>query len=654
MRRNSAYYSSNGFLRVVDCHFLTEAYISLISQGEEQLSMSKEAEIHFELYRHLANAIDNGASHHGITYTNVDPERSLEGGYADLVVETEGGDPFLVIEAKREPVEDPDRDIDPYATPVIDQASRYAVRLGAPYFATYNGQKLVLFQTFEKGVPLLDRKSRDYEVEDISEFAGALLSEVAGVDNDEVEWDPHSDTFVSRLDSFHSLLQDEFSESLDSKLEDDLFVSEYEKWIGDQGWTEDYEDDPEEIHTAYTSQAAYLFMNKIVFLKLLEDADAYADVPDVNISELTDPDARREAFNQLMENVDFEAVYEQEEIFDSLPLTDKAQEEVDSLTDELESYDLDDQFDYDVIGQVYKEIIPAEERHDLGQYYTPPRVVDLVTRLTIENETDDVLDPACGSGGFLVGAYDRLSGLGVDDHEDILSQLHGVDINRFPAHLSAINLAVQDLSTETHNTKIKVTDFFDVIQGQDRVTVDKASVGEGDDENDSYEVDFPPTVDSVVANPPYIRAGQIDDTEKVRNHLDSLEYNLDGNLDIYYYFFTHSYEILKDEGKMGFLTSNRWLSANYGEELQEFLFDSFKIQAIIDFQQQMFEIPLISTCITILEKCDDPEERRDNRTNLVHIKDRFDDIEELVDVVRDDEQELGTMNIEPRFRRATF
>ncbi len=615
--------------------------------------MSKQVEVHRELYRHLTNAIDDGASHHGVTYANVDPERSVEEGYADLVVEAEAGDPFLVVEAKREPVEDPDREIDPYATPVVDRASRYAVRLGAPYFATYNSHKLVLFQTFERGVPLLDRKSRDYEVEDISEFADALLREVAGVDNDAVEWDPHSDTFLSRLDSFHFLLQDEFRESLDSKLEDSSFVSEYEAWIGEQGWTEDYEDDPEGVHTAYTSQAAYLFLNKIIFLKLLEDADAYVDVPAVDIGELAQLDARREAFDRLMENVDFEAVYEQGEIFDSLPLTDKAREEVDSLTDELEAYDLDDQFDDDVIGQIYEEIIPAEERHDLGQYYTPPRVVDLVTRLTIEDETDDVLDPACGSGGFLVGAYDRLSELGVDDHEEILSQLHGVDINRFPAHLSAINLAVQDLSTETHNTNVEVTDFFNLIRGQDRVTVERASVG-GDDEDDSYEVDLPPSVDAVVANPPYIRAGHIDDTERARRHLDTLGYELDGNSDIYCYFFTHAYEFLDDDGKMGFLTSNRWLSANYGEDLQDFLFDNFKIQSIIDFQQQMFEIPLISTCITILENCDDPEERRANRTNLVHVRDRFDELEELVDVVRDDEQEFGTMDIEPRFRRAAF
>lgn len=617
--------------------------------------MSKEAEIHFELYRHLMNAIDRGATHHGIEYLNADPERSINGGYADIVVETDDG-PFFVIEAKREPVDDPDRDIDPYATPVIEQAARYAIHLGAPYFATYNGQKLVLFQTFEQGVHLLDRKSREYEVNDISEFASALLEEVAGVDNDEVEWDPHSDAFISRLDSFHSLLQDEFDESLEEKLGDEGFVSEYETWIGNQGWTEDYEENPEDIHSAYTAQAAYLFMNKLVFLKLLEDADAYENVPEVDLRELSSPEARRETFDQLMEEVDFEAIYEQEEIFDSLPLTDKAHNEVENLTEELESYDLEDQFDYDVIGQIYKEVIPADERHDLGQYYTPPRVVDLITRLTIEEEDNDVMDPACGSGGFLVGAYDRLTELGADSHEDILEQIYGTDINRFPAHLSAINLAVQDLSTETHNTNVEVADFFNLIPGQDRVRVEKADVGDNneEDEDEEYEVDFPPTVDAVVANPPYIRSRNIDDPENVQRHLSNLDFELDGNSDIYCYFFTHAYEFLEDGGKMGFLTSNRWLSADYGEELQEFLFDNMKIHAVIDFRQQMFDIPLISTCITILEECDDPDERRDNRVNLIHIKDKFDDLEELVGEITDDEQELGTMNIEGRYRRATF
>lgn len=630
--------------------------------------MSSEAEIHFELYRHLMNAISDGVTHHGITYTDATPERSIDGGFADIVVETEGGEPFLVIEAKREPSDRPDREIDPYATPVIDQASRYAVRLGAPYFATYNGRKLILFQTFERGVPLLDRKSREYEVEDISEFASVLLGEVAGVHRDEVEWDPHSEAFINRLDSFHALLTDEFSRSLESALDDAAFVSEYEDWIGEQGWTDRYEDDPEEIHAAYTSQAAYLFMNKLVFLKLLEDADAYVDVPDIDLGDLAEPDSRRDAFDQLMDNVDFEAVYEQEEIFDSLPLTQKAQTEVDSLTEELESYDLDDQFDDDVIGQIYKQIIPAQERHDLGQYYTPPRVVDLITRLTVESETTEILDPACGSGGFLVGAYNRLNSLGVDDHERVLSQINGVDINRFPAHLSAINLAIQDLSTETRNTNVEVADFFDLIPQQDRVAVERATVGsDGDGNADSengtdanedggngYEVDIPPSVDAVVANPPYIRSEQIDDVARVQDHLDGTGYDLDGNSDIYCYFFTHSSEFLDDGGRMGFLTSNRWLSADYGEELQEFLFDNMKLHAVIDFRQQMFDIPLISTCITILEKCDDPEERRENRTNLVHVKRRFDDVAELVEVVRNDEQEVGTMHTDARFRRATF
>lgn len=614
--------------------------------------MSSEAGVHFELYYHFMDAIGDGVSHCGVTFTDAAPEKRINGGYADVVVETEQG-PFFVIEAKREPVEEPDRDVDPYATPVIDRAARCATNLGAPYFATYNGRKLVLFRTFEQGVHLLDRKSREYEVEDVSEFASVLLEDVASAAADELEWDPHPDAFVSRLDSFHTFLQDEFRERLDEKLEEEPFVSKYEDWIGDQGWTEDYEEDPERIHESYTAQAAYLLMNKLVFLKLLEGADAYREVPDVDPGELSEPETRRRIFDELVDRVDFEAIYEREEIFDSPSLTEKAQDEIEGLAEELESYDLDEQFDYDVVGRIYEGIIPAEERHDLGQYYTPPRVVDLIARLTIDEPSDDVLDPACGSGGFLVGAYDRLSTLGDDSHGDVLERVHGIDINRFPAHLSAINLAIQDLSTETHDTNVEVADFFDVIPGQDRVKVKQASVNEEDGEEE-YEVEFPPSVDAVVANPPYIRSRNIDDRDKVERHLSGLDHELAGNSDLYCYFFTHAYEFLEDGGKMGFLTSNRWLSADYGEELREFLFDNVKIHAVIDFRQQMFEIPLISTCITILEKCDDPEERRENRVNLVHIKESFDDLEELVAIVRNDDQEFGTMNVDSRYRRATF
>jgi len=64
--------------------------------------MSSEAKIVQELYRHLANAIDDGATHYGIEFTGTTPEKHVSNGFADLVVEA-NGQPFCVVEAKRGP-----------------------------------------------------------------------------------------------------------------------------------------------------------------------------------------------------------------------------------------------------------------------------------------------------------------------------------------------------------------------------------------------------------------------------------------------------------------------------------------------------------------------------------------------------------------------
>lgn len=105
------------------------------------------------------------------------------------------------------------------------------------------------------------------------------------------------------------------------------------------------------------------------------------------------------AFHRIVNYVDFEPIYEHDPIFDKVPLSDRTAEAVFEFLDELRQYDLSG-FDQDVIGRIYERVIPPQERHALGQYYTPPEVIDLIVRLTIESRKDLVLDPACGTGGF--------------------------------------------------------------------------------------------------------------------------------------------------------------------------------------------------------------------------------------------------------------
>lgn len=593
--------------------------------------MSSEAKIHFELYRHLQNTIDAGAEYYGTRFTNADPECDVGSGYADIVIETDDGTPFLVIEAKREPVDEPDRNIDPYSPVVIDQAVGYAVTLGAPYFATYNGNRLVLFKTFDPGTHLLDRRTRAYEVEDISEFSSDLLREVAGVDADAVEWNPHHRAFIKRLKTFHNRLSLGFQRVFDQKLRDSDFQTQYETWIDEQGWSDRYEENLEGVREDFISQTSYLLMNRLVFYKLLEDTDAY-DIPEINLQELVSPEKRQEVFDQVVEEVDFEAVYEQDPIFDALPLDAKAETEVEEMLGELERYNLE-QFDHDVIGQIYEEIIPATERYALGQFYTPPEVVELITRATVQSPEDEILDPGCGSGGFLVAAYNHIkssrqeAGLPTT-HQGILNQISGIDINRFPAHLSAINLALQDLNSETSDTGIFVRDFFDIRAGDEQINTVESAGPSGE----SRTVDLPYEVDAIIGNPPYIEHGEIAEDVRCREHLERVGAELNEQSDIYSYFFTHATEFLSDSGHLGFITSNKWLGVRYGEALKQFFLDNFKIRTIVNPRRRVFEGQLVPTCITILEKCEDRQERDNNLINFIQIKEQM-DVDEILEKI---------------------
>ena len=65
----------------------------------------------------------------------------------------------------------------------------------------------------------------------------------------------------------------------------------------------------------------------------------------------------------------------------------------------------------DIVGYVYEELIPGEERHILGEFYTPKPIAELIVRWCVRAVDDTVLDPGCGSGTFLVEAYKRFAEL---------------------------------------------------------------------------------------------------------------------------------------------------------------------------------------------------------------------------------------------------
>jgi len=614
-----------------------------------------EADIHFALYHHLQNAIEEEPVRGTTRYGAVRPEYG-EGisGRADLVVFDASDNPLLVIEAKK-PGDNGNRDIDPYSPDVMEQALEYGAKIGSPYCATFNASRLVLFRTLESGKPFLERATKSFEISSVEKFAGELLDEVARFHQQDASWDSLDDAFVSRMRSLHEYVTPRLEGGLAVHLEsDEAFRASFADWAAKQGieFDDAGEDERREVVKEFSEQAAYLLVNKILFYKLLENSPAYEDqVLSLAVSIHRVEEDLKDHFDAVVADVDFEAIFEHDDIFSEIPL-EPVSEKVRDFIIELDDQDLT-QFDSDVIGRIYEGVIPHERRQEMGEYYTPPAVCDLITRLTIDSASDKVLDPACGSGGFLVSGYHRLQDILAEpagSHPRILDQLYGVDINRFPAHLTAINLAIQDLASYTENVNIEINDFFNVTPDTLRFGRETADAEGGRAE--SGLVASIGDMDAIVGNPPYIRSRNLDYKTRVRNHLS----NVDGGfiskrMDIYGYFITHSTEFLRDGGRLGVITSDRWLDTGYGADLQQFILNHYEIDAVIKFDRQTFEDALVGTSIVILTKEDNPSNRKDNTAKFLRVRKSL-EIEDIVSILREDAAE-NQMVDDPTYRLVT-
>ncbi len=112
----------------------------------------------------------------------------------------------------------------------------------------------------------------------------------------------------------------------------------------------------------------------------------------------------------------------------------------------------------DIIGYIYEKLMGEIHRHDLGVYLTPPELVDYMLDRAGYRGRDvigrKVIDPACGSGTFLVHAVRRyrealetaeVQELSEKFIRDVQENFYGVDINAFSVYLAGVNLFVQIL-----------------------------------------------------------------------------------------------------------------------------------------------------------------------------------------------------------------
>uniref|UniRef100_UPI002601A87B HsdM family class I SAM-dependent methyltransferase n=1 Tax=uncultured Flavobacterium sp. TaxID=165435 RepID=UPI002601A87B len=377
-----------------------------------------------------------------------------------------------------------------------------------------------------------------------------------------------------------------------------------------------------------THIALLMLISKLIFYKTYVDNQTWHRLSPMKVPDgINTPEKLEEVIWQYFEEFkeitgDFELLIgERADIIFQIPFVSEAV--IDLVKDVLETgghYNFSD-IPFDIIGRIFEELIREDERHKLGQYFTPPHVIDLINSFVIHKGNSKVFDPSCGSGTFLVRAYERKKNLcKAEDkgspHEILLNEIYGNDLSGYPAYLSMLNLAIRNTRRPSY-PRISNKDFFAI--GQNTNVVLHNQKGE-------LEKKPLPKFDAIIGNPPYTRQEDIgtmhgtQTKDQIQGMIKSeCGFNPSARTSIYAYFFYHASVFLKDEGYLGFIVQNSWLDTDYGADLQKYLLRNYEIIAIMDSEvERFFPSASVNTSIVILRRQKDEDVRDRNTVKFIY------------------------------------
>ncbi len=288
----------------------------------------------------------------------------------------------------------------------------------------------------------------------------------------------------------------------------------------------------------------------------------------------------------------------------------------------------------DVLGTVYEEYVDRVDRKNKGQYYTPREIISLIWDLVgysndeaffnFENGKRKhklIFDPAVGSAGFLVEAARRvqeLSHYNKNDFEDlhdiftaIYAGMFGCDISTFAYYIAEVNLIVQitpvinkilesakSLQRLPFSLGLIPCDslamynpaFVDLREETGLIKNSKNDYDRLNILSDRYKKDILNKIKEtkdfnyVCSNPPYIREKGHKELFRttVESHFFWKEY-YQGKMDYLYFFIILGLSKLKEGGRLGFITTSYWPTADGASKLRRYILDNALIQIIIDF-----------------------------------------------------------------------
>lgn len=330
-------------------------------------------------------------------------------------------------------------------------------------------------------------------------------------------------------------------------------------------------------------------------------------------------------FSELQQDDIFSGVFDGNEAID---LTDKG---VAFIAGELAKYSFLDAT-VDVKGLAYETIVSNTLKQEAGQFFTPRNIVRAMVEMLNPDENTRVLDPACGSGGFLVMVLDhvrkKIANEMYPELDDVMittkynmyevnervkqyaeNSLFGFDFDPDLKKAARMNMVMagDGHANIFHVNSLAYPNWEHPVEIEKiNKSIDKSLKQMKDIEN-NYTADARGKFDMIFTNPPFGAKVKVDKEIAEQYHLS--QYSDAPEV----LFIEACYNFLKEGGKMAIVLPDGILGNPNTLQVREWILDKFKILASVDLAVEAF-MPQVGVQASLLFL----EKKTENQRNLAH------------------------------------
>lgn len=165
------------------------------------------------------------------------------------------------------------------------------------------------------------------------------------------------------------------------------------------------------------------------------------------------------------------------------------------VVNKLNEIDFNASEDRHTFGDIYESLLrDLQSAGNYGEFYTPRAVTEIMTEIVKPRLGEKVLDPACGTGGFLTSAIENIRKADVRSVEDLQTleeTIRGVELKPLPFMLCVTNLILHDIEVPNVVNGDSLNREYTSIVEKDRVDVILANPPFGASVSDGVETNYP-------------------------------------------------------------------------------------------------------------------------------------------------------------------